>query len=306
MDSINKTILRLLKTSIYLSIVAFAVMYICSYMWLKMGMSYTPTLFNHAVMEANANINMPNVKKGDLVVAKEYLYSNTPQIHDIVVYPLEEEIKIGIVEKINNDDDGLSLYKVTLSDKDTSINLYKEDIIGELSFVAPGLGKLGTFLVSPLFIIVLYGLVGLSIILYKINSKNNRLEKVVLDKTDNIESSNISRNDSYDDKIDQNNLNIESKDIQDNSVEIKEIASNINTKDLSNSSLDNTSNNIGYVYTKKAKRKINRKQNNKNKTNKIKKHNNKYNHKAKSKQKYKHVNKYNHKKKYSKAKKIKR
>lgn len=299
MNSAKKTAFWLVKTSCYLSIIAFAVIYICSFMWLKMGMGYTQTIFNHAIMEANTNLTQPNVRVGDLIIAKEYLYSKTPDIYDVIVYPYNEEIHISIVEQVYEEDDNIYTFKVTPYNDEASIVLHKEDIIGELYIVAEGLGKAGMFLASPMFVCFLYGVIGLIIILFKCTGSNNKsrgnnMKKV--DSTTDIEkiasdSDDVQSNSLGEDKSLNAYLDKASGNASKNSEVVTNQSDSVCKQDTT--SKDNT---IKTNKTSKVKKHKRRKKANKNKTlNERKSY-------SKKKPTKKHYNKYNRKKKINKKK----
>lgn len=186
MDFIKKTVAWLIKTSFVLSVIAFAVMYVCSFLWFKMGLSSTQTLFGYAIIDANTKIDIPHINEGDLIIAKEYLYSNVPNVHDVVVYEYNDKFEVSIVEKTSQDENYTTTYKVTPSNTDEPLYIYKDDVIGELLFTADNLGKFGTIAVSPLFIIAIYGFVALIIILFKIyNKKKSSHVELIVDVESN-------------------------------------------------------------------------------------------------------------------------
>ena len=186
MDFIKKTVAWLIKTSFVLSVIAFAVMYVCSFLWFKMGLSSTQTLFGYAIIDANTKIDIPHINEGDLIIAKEYLYSNVPNVHDVVVYEYNDKFEVSIVEKTSQDENYTTTYKVTPSNTDEPLYIHKDDVIGELLFTADNLGKFGTIAVSPLFIIAIYGFVALIIILFKIyNKKKSSHVELIVDVESN-------------------------------------------------------------------------------------------------------------------------
>lgn len=298
MNSLKKTALWLIKTSCYLSVVAFAVIYICSFMWLKMGMGYTQTIFNHAVIEANANLTQPNVRIGDLIIAKEYLYSRTPDIHDIVVYPYNDKIYISIVEKINEEDDNVFSFKVTPNNEEPSILLYKEDIIGELYIIAEGLGKIGMFIISPMFVILLYCLIGFAIIIFKTKNKSRKSKVSAVKKT----NSNMERKRVNLDSVEKTNDNLcEDKSLVSYFDKSDDKSLNkIKTTAVSNH-LDNTISPKDIIYSKEKIKTNKKKRRISLSKKKLKKnHFNKYNTKKKISKKRNKKKKYNHKKKIKK------
>lgn len=298
MNSAKKTALWLIKTSCYLSIIAFAVIYICSFMWLKMGMGYTRSMFNHAVMEANANLTQPNVRIGDLIIAKEYLYSRTPDIHDVIVYPYNDEIHISIVEKVNEEEDNVFSFRVTPYGEESSILLHKEDIIGELYIVAEGLGKIGMFLISPMFVVLLYSIVGFIIISIKSINKprKNNQEKVKIN-SDIVENTKVSQGSKEENKSSLNedkSLVAYLNESDSKPLEEKEPTTANISQDTSIKEKDSTVITVNSKTKRKKKRVSLSKKKPKKKPNK--KHFNKYNRKKKIKKSKIRKNKCNHKK----------
>lgn len=212
-------------------------------------MGHTQTIFNHAVMEANSSLNKVSINEGDLIIAKEYLFFRTPDVNDIVVYPYDDKIQISIVEAIYEDKEGIPTYKVTPDNSELPVNLYKDDITGELYIIADGLGKLGLFVISPTFIILLYSVVGCFFVLIKKLDKKVK-NNVAEDKT-NIASVNDSSESTTSNNSVESNSSLDENvsDLEDNivSTEPNEIDS---TKETSideevgtSSSEDNTGDN---------------------------------------------------------------
>ena len=187
MSSISKFFSWLMKLFLSMTAIAFIVMYICSFLWYKMGLSHTQTLFGYAVIDANVNIDIPKVNEGDLIIAKEYLCENTPKMHDVVVYNADDKFEISIIEKVSVNKDDKVIYQVVSSRDKESINIYKDDIIGELVLSANEVGKVGTFLVSPTFIAIIYAIIAILIITYKVIKKRKQLSNKSIETTTEVD-----------------------------------------------------------------------------------------------------------------------
>ena len=175
MKKISRFILWLLKKTFVLAVIAFAVMYVSSFLWFKIGMSSTQTLFGLAFMEANIDIATPNTSVGDLIVAKEYFGMEAPEKYDVIVYEHFDGFNVSIVESVSTDEDGSIIYRTTPSNSDELIYIYKSDVIGELLFTADELGSLIMFALSPTFVAGVYGFFIFAILLSRYLRKRKSL-----------------------------------------------------------------------------------------------------------------------------------
>ena len=176
MKKINRFILWLLNKTFVLAVIAFAVMYASSFLWLKIGMSSTQTLFGLAFMEANIDIATLNTSVGDLIVAKEYFGMEAPEKYDVIVYEHFDGFNVSIVESVSTDEDGSIVYRTTPSNSDEPIYICKSDVIGELLFTADELGSsLIMFALSPTFVAGVYGFFIFAILLSRYLRKRKSL-----------------------------------------------------------------------------------------------------------------------------------
>ena len=238
MDSAKKVALWLLKKSYLLAAIAFVIMAICSYMWFKMGMSPTQTMLNYAVINANASVDVPTINEGDLIVAKEYLFKDNPEKHDVVVYLLDGKFDVSIVEKVTTDEDDTIKYRVTPSKGKKAIFLYKDDIVGELTFTAKGLGSFSLFAISPFFILVLCVLIGLLVKSIKSYLKDRNISNGAISVSyKTIEPINISEVDFIDKNVSsKTSPKHEDTTTTKNIIEVETIG---NTEDVSTEDTDN-------------------------------------------------------------------
>lgn len=256
----------LLKTFLYLGIIAVFVAYICSYAWFKLGYSYAPSFFGYTFVNTNVDIDMMSINTGDLVIAKEYGYKHTAQNGDIVLYISNDTLDVNIVADSFLDEKYNRQYVLKKDIKSEEITVSADDILGEIIMISPGLGDTILYILSPKFVLLaicIYLILHLVISII-ITARNNSCKKeAVLQVSSTVEvESSVTEN------VSNNKDNI--------SDELVSTVINDNTN----------TNSVAKKTDKKNTTTSNNKKKNKSKNNKNK-HNNKTKHKSKKKKKKK-------------------
>lgn len=188
-----KTFLKwLFKSIFWILTIALIIIYVSSILWFKLGLSFAPTFFGYTAFNSTISVDTPKIEKGDLIAAREYLYGEKAETHDIIVYE-EEDLGVGVSiveETLLNDEDEL-VYKVTSSSTGKEAFIHPRDTIGELIVVFDGLGGIYDKLMSPTVIltIIVVWIIVLKIMNIIIAIRNRAKKKSSLhDKKDEAKS----------------------------------------------------------------------------------------------------------------------